>query len=62
MTDYRVLYKNIIYNAVSVGIIVSWNAEECKNELYNIDVTYLDENNRIAIITDNVKEFQFIRK
>ncbi len=62
MTDYKVIYQNVIYNVLMICFPYNWNLEKGINKPGKIDVTFLDENNRISIITDEVEEFQFIRK
>lgn len=62
MTDYKVIYQNVIYNVLAILPFYNWNIEESKNELTQLEVMYLDEENRIVMIKDEVEEFQFIRK
>lgn len=62
MVDYKMIYQNVIYNILAVLPYYNWNIEEQKNELTQIEVMYLDEENRMVIIKDEAKEFQFIKK
>lgn len=57
MTNYKMIYKNKIYNCLQIFIIMA-NEEGIKE----IEVVYLNEENRLTKVRDKAEEFQFVSK
>ncbi|MSU01914.1 hypothetical protein [Tissierella pigra] len=56
MTGYKMIYKDTVYNCLSIAIF--WK----ENKITELDAFYLNEENRVATLRDDVNEFQFIHK
>ena len=56
MTNYKMIYENNVYNCIS--LIFFFNA----NVLEELEVVYINEDNRVSIIKDYKDNFQFISK
>ena len=59
MSKYKMIYKNRVYNCISLIVIHCVNREG-ESESLKLQVTYINESNRIAIIEDSNDEFQFV--
>lgn len=62
MTGYKMIYKSVIYNLISICFYSDWDSENKINVIREIEAIYIDENNRIATVKDKVDEFQFLSK
>jgi hypothetical protein len=62
MVGYKMIYKNVIYNLISMMLCFTYDKESQSNTLTDIEVVYIDENNRVVMAKDKVEEFQFISK
>ena len=62
MVGYKMIYKNVIYNLISICFFNEWDSENKTNVLKDIEAVYIDENNRLATVKDKSEEFQFLSK
>ena len=62
MVGYKMIYKGIIYNLISIMLCFAYVDTNNSNVLEEIEAVYIDENNRITMVKDKVEEFQFISK
>jgi hypothetical protein len=62
MVGYKMIYKSVIYNLISICTYSEWDSENKTYVLKEIEAVYIDENNRLTTVKDNVEEFQFIAK
>lgn len=62
MIGYKMIYKNVIYNLISVIFHGEWDSDKKINIIKDIEAMYIDENNRMVQIIDKIEEFQFISK
>lgn len=57
MSAYKMVYKDRVYNCLSM--MITWGGND-PNDVQALEVVYIDNNNRIAIVKDQTTEFQFI--
>jgi hypothetical protein len=64
MSNYKVIYKGIIYHCLTMAVVLKWD-DDMNNTTPTMEralIMYIDENNRVASMEDDIKEFQFIAK
>lgn len=61
MTKYKMIYKNKVYNCLYIMPLESLIRDGEVID-FKLSVTYIDENNRIAMMEDSNSEFQFVLK
>lgn len=57
MTNYKMIYKNKIYNCLQLFI-----RKGTIEKIEEIEVIYLNEENRLTNVVDKAEEFQFVSK
>lgn len=57
MSNYKMIYKNKIYNCLQLFI-----RKGTREKIEEIEVIYLNEENRLTNVVDKVEEFQFVSK
>lgn len=57
MSNYKMIYKNKIYNCLQLFIRIA-----TKEKIEEVEVIYLNEENRLTNVVDKVEEFQFVSK
>lgn len=57
MSDYKMVYKDKVYNCKSL-VIVKYDEQGAGI----LEVVYLDDENRVAFLNDDIDKFQFIRR
>lgn len=61
MSNYRVLYKDVIWNCISL-IIISEHISNNELKTKALEVVVVDETNRIKVLKDDADNFQFIKR
>lgn len=56
MSNFKMVYENKVYNCVNLSPY--WNEDRVEN----LEVFYIDEDNRLSFIRDSADKFQFISK
>lgn len=61
MTNFKMIYKDQIYNCLTM-FHCSEHGEDNKLKLIWLEVTFINTENRVEIVKDDVSKFQFISK
>ena len=61
MTAYKMIYKNGVYNCISLMPCIL-ELQDNSLELMELDVVYLDSDNRVKVVRDKSEEFQFVSR
>ena len=63
MSNYKMIYKEQVFNVLSIVLFFNQNSEEKKvNKPTFIEAAYIDESGEIKTIKDEAWTFQFIRR
>lgn len=57
MTNYKMIYKNKIYNCIQLFVRIA-----TQEKIEEVEVIYLNEENRLTNVIDKAEEFQFVSK
>lgn len=60
MTKFKMIYKNKIYNCLSMMTCVGISEE--KHVIKELEVIFINDENRVDIIQDEANMFQFVVK
>jgi hypothetical protein len=60
MTNFKMIYKDKVYNCLALMTCINLSGE--KLDVKELDVTFINEDNRVEIIRDEAYRFQFIAK
>lgn len=64
MTDYKMIYKDQVFNVIAVSIECApgqqYEKENTKIEL--IEAVYIDENGELKVVRDEALMFKFVRR
>lgn len=60
MTNFKMIYKERVYNCLSMMTCI--NMTEEKPKIKEIEVIFINEENRVDIIKDEASKFQFISR
>lgn len=59
MSDYKMIYKNRVYNVVDV---VPYVTRSVGISIDDLEVIYINEDGELKIIEDSVEQFKFVRR
>ncbi|BCK01426.1 hypothetical protein [Anaerocolumna chitinilytica] len=62
MTDYKMVYKDQVFNALSIRPIVDSNLKNGKRIVNFIEAMYINEDGEVEIIEDEAWCFKFVRR
>lgn len=61
--QYKVIYKDEVYNnCLEARSTISGYVEDNTSQIKSIEIIYIDSDNNMSIMVDDVKEFKFIKK
>jgi hypothetical protein len=60
MTNFKMIYKDNVYNCLALMACIDLSGE--KPKVKELEVTFINEENRVEIIRDEAHRFQFIAK
>lgn len=62
MIDYKMIYQDQVFNALSIDLILNGNISNSKYKIKFIRATYIDEDGEVKIIEDESWCFKFVRR
>jgi hypothetical protein len=62
MTDFKMIYKEQVFNVLSINPILDGMAEQNKFKIKFIQAMYINEDGEIRMIEDEAWCFKFVRK
>jgi hypothetical protein len=62
MTDYKMIYKDQVFNVLSISFTLDRPTENNKLKIKFIQATFINENGEVHIIEDEAWCFKFVRR
>lgn len=62
MSNYKMIYKDLVFNVVGIMPIVNFNSKNNEEKLENIEAFFINENGQLERINDKASEFRFVRR
>lgn len=62
MTDFKTIYKDQVFNVLSVCPIFDGNMENNQRKIKFVEAMYINEDGEIRIIQDEAWCFKFVRR